>query len=55
MVVNPELSSIRPVIYAAVVRNVTLDDAAIKRLMDHQEKLHFSIGRRRKKSIYRRP
>ena len=51
MVVNPELSSIRPVIYAAVVRNVTLDDAAIKRLMDHQEKLHFSIGRRRKEHL----
>ena len=50
MVVHPELSSIRPVIYAAVVRNVTLDDAAIKRLMDHQEKLHFSIGRRRKRA-----
>ena len=54
MVVNPELSSIRPVIYAAVVRNVTLDDAAIKQLWtikrnyisqsEEEEKEHLSAS-----------
>lgn len=50
MVVENEISDIRPVIVAAVVRSVNLDDSAIKRLMDHQEKLHFSLGRRRKRA-----
>ena len=50
MVVENEISNIRPVIVAAVVRSVNIDDSAIKRLMDHQEKLHFSLGRRRKRA-----
>ncbi len=50
MVVESEISNIRPVIVAAVVRSVNIDDSAIKRLMDHQEKLHFSLGRRRKRA-----
>ena len=50
MVVENEISDIRPIIVAAVVRSVNIDDSAIKRLMDHQEKLHFSLGRRRKRA-----
>ncbi len=50
MVVESEIAEIRPVILAAVVRSVNIDDSAIKRLMDHQEKLHFSLGRRRRRA-----
>jgi phenylalanyl-tRNA synthetase beta chain len=50
MAVEDKISEIRPVILAAVVRSVNIDESAIKRLMDHQEKLHFSLGRRRKRA-----
>ncbi len=53
MTVDDELSEVRPVIVCAIVHGVNLGededskDAAIRRLMDHQEKLHFAIGRGR--------
>ncbi len=53
MTVDEGLADVRPVILCAIVRNVNLGaddaakDAAIRRLMDHQEKLHFAIGRGR--------
>ena len=53
--VDPSLTSVRPVVHCAVVRDVDLPgDAAeldlfIKGLMDHQEKLHFAIGRGRRR------
>ena len=53
MTVDDELSDVRPVIVCALVHGVNLGegehakDAAIRRLMDHQEKLHFAIGRGR--------
>ena len=50
MTVSPELAKIRPVILGAVVRGVDIDDEIIKRLMDHQEKLHFALGRGRKRA-----
>ena len=56
MHVEKELKGIRPVIMAAVVRGISLpEDAAgqetfIKGLMDHQEKLHFALGRGRKRA-----
>ena len=54
-VVDEEISEIRPIILAASVTGVitgeTQDeiDEFIKGLMDHQEKLHFALGRGRKK------
>jgi phenylalanyl-tRNA synthetase beta chain len=48
--VSEDLESIRPVVLAAVVRGVKVDEAIIKRLMEHQEKLHFSLGRRRRRA-----
>ena len=53
--VDKELENIRPVILAGVVRGVKLDsdleiDAFIKSLMDHQEKLHFALGRGRRRA-----
>jgi len=52
--VDPSLKDVRPVIFGAVVKGVNTGknemqkDAFIQSLMDHQEKLHLSIGRKRK-------
>ena len=52
--VDSSLESVRPIIMAAIVRGVkngnTVNekDQFIQSLMDHQEKLHLSLGRRRK-------
>ena len=53
--VDKELEHIRPVILAGIVRGVELEgdveiDAFIKSLMDHQEKLHFALGRGRRRA-----
>ena len=54
--VDESLKNIRPVIYAAVVRNVDTGQNSeeinefIQTIMDHQEKLHFSLGKRRSKA-----
>ena len=55
LTVSPELKHIRPIILGAVVRGVSLAgedeiDSFIKSLMDHQEKLHFALGRGRKRA-----
>ena len=50
MKVSPDLANIRPVILGAVVRGVKVDEDVIKRLMDHQEKLLFALGRGRKRA-----
>lgn len=56
MTVDEELKTIRPVIYGAVVRGVDVPDNEeateqfIKGLMDHQEKLHFALGRGRQRA-----
>ena len=56
MKVDKSLQDVRPVILGAVVRGVdnggTAEerDTFIQALMDHQEKLHFSIGRRRRRA-----
>ena len=56
MTVDPELKHIRPIILGAVVKNIDLEklgiqsDEFIKSLMDHQEKLHFALGRGRKRA-----
>ena len=47
--VSPEVMEIRPSISGGIVRGVTLDDVAIKCLMELQEKLHVTLGRKRKK------
>lgn len=51
--VDSDLKGIRPHVVAAVIRDVEFGqdaDRFIKALMDHQEKLHFALGRRRKRS-----
>ena len=54
MEVERDIANIRPVILAAAVRGVDTGtnaeeiDAFIQSLMDHQEKLHLTLGRRRR-------
>jgi phenylalanyl-tRNA synthetase beta chain len=54
--VDAELATIRPVILGAVVRGVDNGSTSeekenfIQSLMDHQEKLHFALGRGRKRA-----
>jgi len=54
MVVDPSLEQVRPVIMAAIVRGVNTGNTDseknefIQSLMDHQEKLHLTLGRKRK-------
>ena len=56
MGVDPSLEKVRPVILAALVRGVDTgstveeQDQFIQGLMDHQEKLHFALGRGRRRS-----
>ena len=40
---------IRPSISGGIVRGVTLDDISIRCIMELQEKLHVTLGRKRKK------
>jgi phenylalanyl-tRNA synthetase beta chain len=47
--VDPSVLPVRPVIACAVVRNIIFDDDSIGSLMDFQEKLHLTVGRKRKK------
>ncbi len=47
--IEKSVEKVRPYIAGAVVRNITLSDEAIASLMEVQEKLHFSIGKDRKK------
>jgi len=54
--VESSLKEVRPIIYAAVVKGVQTGDDIdeinefIQTIMDHQEKLHFSLGKRRSKA-----
>ncbi len=54
--VDSSLKNVRPIIYAAVVKGVQTGendddiDEFIQTIMDHQEKLHFSLGKRRSKA-----
>ncbi len=52
--VDPELQEIRPIVMGAIVRGVDTGSNSeeredfIQSLMDHQEKLHMTLGRKRK-------
>lgn len=54
MEIEPSISTIRPVILGAIVRNVNTGttneekNEFIQSLMDHQEKLHLTLGRKRR-------
>jgi len=50
LIVDPSVSKVRPYVLGAVVRNIKLDDDAVKELMEIQEDLHWGIGRDRRKA-----
>jgi phenylalanyl-tRNA synthetase beta chain len=49
VVIDKSVKSVRPFTACAIVKNLKLDDARIKEMIDIQEKLHGSYGRNRKK------
>ena len=50
LIIDSAVSKVRPYMLAGVVRDVKLDEDAVVELMDIQEKLHWGIGRDRKKA-----
>jgi phenylalanyl-tRNA synthetase beta chain len=49
LIVDPSIKDVRPWIVSALVRNVVFTDPFVKSIMDVQEKLHLTLGRKRKK------
>lgn len=49
LTVEPSVLEVRPFVACAVVRGVELDEQAIIALMELQEKLHLTLGRKRSK------
>lgn len=47
--VDPSVARVRPFAVGGVVRGVELEDALLRSLVDLQEKLHLTLGRRRRK------
>jgi len=47
--VDPSVKNVRPFVTTALIKNVTMTDELIASLMDMQEKLHFGLGRNRRK------
>jgi len=49
VIVESSVSDVRPFTACAIVKGLNLDDEKIKEIIDIQEKLHTTIGRKRKK------
>jgi phenylalanyl-tRNA synthetase beta chain len=49
MEIDPSVADVRAFLVCGIVRDLKLTDATIKSLMDMQEKLHLTVGRKRKK------
>ena len=47
--VDPSVKNVRPYVTTALIKDVTMTDELIASLMELQEKLHFGLGRNRKK------
>ncbi len=47
--VAASIEAVRPVIVCAIARNVDMSNGALESLIELQEKLHLTVGRRRKK------
>ncbi|MBU0894732.1 MAG: phenylalanine--tRNA ligase subunit beta [Nanoarchaeota archaeon] len=47
--IESSVKNIRPYTACAIIKNLNLDDEKIKELIEIQEKLHLTIGRKRKK------
>ncbi|MGY4884117.1 MAG: phenylalanine--tRNA ligase subunit beta [Nanobdellota archaeon] len=49
VILDSSLKKIRPFTACAIVKNLKLDDEKIKEIIDIQEKIHATLGRKRKK------
>jgi len=49
VIIDSSVKDVRPYTACAIVRGLILDDKKIKEIIDMQEKLHVTIGRKRKK------
>jgi phenylalanyl-tRNA synthetase beta chain len=49
IIIDPSVKDIRPYTVCAIVKGLKFDDEKIKEIIDIQEKLHFTLGRKRKK------
>ena len=49
VIIDSSVKNVRPYTACAIVKNLKLDDEKIKELIEIQEKLHITIGRKRKK------
>lgn len=50
VVIDRSVSNVRPYTACAIVKNLRLNDEKIKEIIDIQEKLHITYGRKRKKA-----
>ena len=50
MTVDGSVGAVRPFVVGAVIRDIEMSDDLIQSLMDHQEKLHLTLGRKRVKA-----
>lgn len=48
-VISEDVKGVRPYLACAVIKDVEVDDAMIKSMMEMQEKLHLTVGRKRSK------
>ncbi|MAG10737.1 phenylalanine--tRNA ligase subunit beta [Candidatus Pacearchaeota archaeon] len=49
VIIDPSVKNIRPYTVCAIIKNLKFDDEKIKEIVNIQEKLHFTLGRKRKK------
>lgn len=49
VIIDSSVKNIRPYTVCAIVKGLSFDDEKIKEIIDIQEKLHFTLGRKRKK------
>jgi len=49
VIIDSSVKNIRPCTTCAIIKGLKLDDNKIKEIIDLQEKLHFTVGRKRKK------
>lgn len=49
IIIDPSVKNVRPYTICTIVKGIKFDDEKIKEIIEIQEKLHFTLGRKRKK------
>ena len=47
--IDPSVNNVRPFTSCAIIKGLKLDDEKIREIIEVQEKIHFTVGRKRKK------